>query len=145
MSLRKFLSEAPYVCTKDEVLASRIAKQMLLMYDYELKNTESEYAMKTEDFTNPLGRIELMFTWKYLEGVDLKKAQRVEDLVYLLSLYSYKNKYSSVELTASVRSNPDLSYSTQIATMESTIDRNPVKEVDSLMSSEYITAGYWSN
>lgn len=133
MGLRDFLEEVPSVCTDDTVLAKRIAKDMLLKYDYELADADSCFAMTTSDFTEPLQRIEILFLSKYIDRVDTEKMQRAEDLVYLLSLYSYQAKYETDN------------YTKEIETITAKIKETPVKEVDSLISMDVVAKGFWSD
>ena len=133
MKLREFLSKAVYTCTEDTMLADRITKQLLLMYDYELKEAHSVFAMTPIDLENPKGRIEYAFAFKHLRQIDEKKAQRIEDLVYLLSLNHYQNKYGT-----------DI-YAKEITTLSTAVAEDPIQEVDSLMSTEANTQGSWSD
>lgn len=133
MKLRDFLEQVAFVCTEDKVLAKRIAKDMLLKYDYEINSPDSCFAMKPQDFEVPRERIELLFTSKYMKKVDKKKMQRAEDIVYLLSLYEYQNKYKTDK------------YAEEIQTVQKYIEAEPVKEVDSLMSVEVAARGFWSD
>lgn len=134
-SIRKFLSEVAFKCTDCEVTAKRITKDLLLKYDYELENSDSEFSMQAVDFKNPKERIKLAFTFKHLDNVDTAKAQRAEDIVYLASLNEYKNKYETS------------TYDEEIEEVTRSIQAESVEEVDSLLSTDdlVVAQGSWSN
>jgi hypothetical protein len=133
LKLRKFLEKVGNLVTDDELLAERITEDMLLKYDAEIKNPKSAFKMNKKDFEFPLERIELLTIAKHLDKVDSRKMQRVEDLIFLLSLYSYKNKYETTE------------FDSEIKLVELKIEAQPVLEVEELMNVEVATRGTWSN
>lgn len=140
MKLRKFLEKCAYACTDDEVLAERITQDMLLKYDFEVKNKKSCFKMHKNDFENPLDRMEFAFAWKNLDKVDSRKAQRMQDIVFLLSLHSYKNKYQTEDFDKQIRS------------LEVAIEAQPVPEVEAVAKDVDLVAaigdstkGSWSD
>lgn len=132
--LRDFLKNMAYACTEDEILAARIGLSAVLDFDHEMKEADCcAFSMKKVDFTNGKNRMKHLFAWKYLPEIDIKKAERCEDLVILLSLYHYKNKYKTEQ------------FNTEIETLTASIEENPVPEVDAEMPLELTTQGLWAD
>jgi hypothetical protein len=132
MKLREFLKEMGKLCTDDKILGARIGLSAILDFDHELKDPCSAFAFKSCDKNDPLKRMEHLFAWKYLPEVDRRKAERCEDLVTLLSLYSYKKKYETEV------------YDEPIEVMTADIQANPIPEIDSQLPLDTVVVmGTW--
>lgn len=131
--LREFLKNMGNLCTEDKVLGARIGLSAVLDFDHELKDSCSAFSMKKVDFVDPKKRMQHLFAWKYLPDVDTRKAERCELLVNLLAMNHYRNKYQTEQ------------YDEDIKTMEATVKSEPIPEVDSQLTMDVTTKGYWSD
>lgn len=118
--LRDFIKNAVIATTDCVLTQKRITRSILLDFDYELNNPNSEFGMSSEDFIRPRGRMEHLFLYKYLPQVDEKKVNRFEDYLNLYALKSYKIKYKTTD------------FDEEIMRTEATIQSEPIVEIDSL-------------
>jgi hypothetical protein len=132
MKVRKFLEKMVGLCVDDELLSGRLTEHILLTYDKELKNPKSIFSMTEYDKKNPKDRLEFLFLFKHIDKVDTRKAQRCQDLIELIALHSYKNKYEAED------------YDVEIRAKTMAIESQPVPEIDSQLPLETITAGVWN-
>lgn len=127
--LRDFLKNMAYACTEDEILAARIGLSAVLDFDHEMKEADCcAFSMKKVDFENPFGRMTHLFAWKFLEGVDKRKAERCEQITNLIALKHYAIKYKTEQFDG------------EIATLAKTIEGDPIPEVDTQVTAEALSA-----